>query len=282
VRDRSYDTSNVTNTTNREGDTGTELLSREAGLPSQSVGHDREPSADGHSKVATHNGHEKRVPSSQTRVRPRSVSCDRESSRSSRSRAQTETDDENVVPSRSAVCNRGPSANSHSEVTGHSGVEMKIPSSQVRVHSRSVSHERGLSADHSARVPSVSNGDNTAYSHRERRLNPRCRNRSENSEGDRISTEAEGHRQLSVSENADESVTGTSVWSDESPQHSVHGQSALQLSQVYIDFLYLSLLYPPSEWSEWGIYCESVMLDSVCHQSINRLRRHRLIAAPRR
>ena len=33
----------------------------------------------------------------------------------------------------------------------------------------------------------------------------------------------------------------------------------------------ITLLYTPSECSEWGY---TVMLDSVCAQSINRLRRH--------
>jgi len=258
TENQSYDSqlSDVAGTAHSVGDSHTQLPSSEAVLLSQSVGHDRSPSASGRSifqsetdsenkipsrsaehlrqsEARAHNGREKNVLSSQTKVRPRSTSCDRVPSRSGRSRVQVKMDDDSIVPSRCAGHNRGRPTDSDHQKT--------VPSSQRRisVRSRSASCDRGPSADHSAMVRSHSNDDNTVYSHHERHLNPRHRSRSESSEVGRNSTEAEGYKQLSVCDNDDENVTGTSVWSEESPQHSVHYRSRPQLPQV--EFLYLAL-----------------------------------------
>ena len=202
LEDRSHGThmTSEASTAHRDGVSATKLPSSEARVPSGSMDHDRGPSA------------------------------------SSRSRIQAETDDENKVPSQCVECNRQPSSDSHGEVTSHSDVEKRVPSSRARVRSRFLSHDRGPSADHRTVVPTDSNSDNIGRSHCER-LNPQRRSRGESNRVGRISAEAEG---LSPSDNADEDAAVTSAWSDDSPQHSTHHQSRLQLTQVCTDFLYFA------------------------------------------
>jgi len=181
-----------------------------------------------------------KLPSSEAIVPSRSVDHDRGPSAGSRSRIQAETDDENKVPSRSVERNREPSADSNGEITSHSDVEKRVPSSRARVRSRSLSRDRGPSADHRTVVPTNSNNDNISHSHHER-LNPQRRSRGESSRVGRISAEAEG---LSPCDNADEDAAVTSAWSDDSPQHSTHRQSRLQLTQVCYRLSVLCIVTP--------------------------------------
>ena len=168
------------------------------------------------------------LPSSKAAVPARSVNCSRRPSGSSRNRVQAETRDEN--PSRCVERNKGPVADSHAEVTAHSDNEKKVPSSQTRVRSRSTSHDRDASADHSARILA----DNIPDSDRER-LNPRHQNGGGSRKVDRISAEADSCQQLLLSANVDVDTTGTSVWSEGSPQQCVHRRSRLlDLPQVCI------------------------------------------------
>lgn len=263
IEDRFYSihVSDEASTAHSVGDSGTKLPSSEARMPSRYVSHDRGPfdgsrcrtqvetadenilpsrcagrrdrgpAADSHAEVAAHGDGETTLPFSQTRLRSRSMSCDRGPSGSTMCSVRAETDVENVVPSRCVDHNRRPSAEIQAEAMARSDVEKTVPSYPARVRSRSVSRDRVPSADRHARVPTDSTNDNTAHS-----LNLQRRHGGKSSKVGGISAEVEGSQQVLLSDNADEDVTGTSTWSEESPQqHGVHCQYIVQLPQVYRD-----------------------------------------------
>ena len=161
----------------------------EAKIPSQLVGHNTEPSVN------------------------------------SRSRVPSDFDDENVVHSRSAGQNRGPSFNSHKE--------NKVQTSRTTVPSRSASCIDGRS-----RVPADDGDDNVECD------NQRRQSRSQSRNVERTCSEAEDHQRRLLTESHDGDATVTTVWSEESPHHSIHRQSRFPVTQV--QNYYLASCYVPS------------------------------------
>ena len=166
-----------------------------------------------------HNGH-KKLPFSDARVPSRSVSYDNCSSR-----ILADTNDENAALSR----NRGPSFDGSAKVSVNN--ENKIPRSRTRVPPSSVDGIRGPSDSRhvelavrdddgrpcvSGRTRVAADSDNVANSYNER-SDQRRRSGSQSWEVVGISSEA------------DELM---SVWSEGSPQCSMHHQPRRQLSQV--------------------------------------------------
>jgi len=195
---------------------------------------------------------EKKLPSLEARVPSQSVGRDRELSVNSQSRLQAKTDD-NVISSRFASCNGVPAADSCTTIPAFTNSENKVPFSRGKVPSRSARCNRGPTFDISDRVPSDSNDVNKVLSSRTRvpfqaasydgepsvsnrsrvpaesddngtasrnqHSNRQRRSRGESCKGDRTSSNADHHQQLVVSENLEADLTGTSVWSETSPQH---------------------------------------------------------------
>ena len=103
----------------------------------------------------------KKFPSSEAGVPSPSVEH-REPSVSTRTRVRAETDDEDIVPSRSVVQNRGPAYDSHTRVPADSDNENRATHLRDRVPSRSVMQNRGPLCDSQTRVPADSDNDDNS------------------------------------------------------------------------------------------------------------------------
>jgi len=128
---------------------------------------------------------------------------------SSRSRTEAEADDGNIVSSD----NREPAADNDDR--------RKPPPSKMRARSRSLSRDRGLSDDDSTGVlaDSIGHFDSEHVNHERH-------SRGQSSNVVTVAVEADD-RQLR--ESIERDVTGTTVWSEASPQHSVqHHRLPLQ------------------------------------------------------
>jgi len=130
-----------------------------------------------------------------------------------RSSLQPETDD-----SVSVLCqDRRPPFTSRYGVPSDSDNRNKEPASQTEVLCKSVS--RVPSADRLRRVPFVDDDITTCDGRRSRQ-----RHHSQ-SRTDVEAISSGDHEQLILTENLEADITGTTVWSDDSPQHGRHLQS---------------------------------------------------------
>ena len=200
----------------QDGDIGKKLPSLEARVPSQSVGRDRELSVNSQSRL--------QAKTDDNVISSRFASCNGVPAADSCTTIPAFTNSENKVPfsrgkvpSRSARCNRGPTFDISDRVPSDSNDVNKVLSSRTRVPFQAASYDGEPSVSNRSRVPAESD-DNVAAS-RNRRSNRRRRSRGESCKGDRTSSDADHHQQLVVSENLEADLTGTSVWSETSPQH---------------------------------------------------------------
>lgn len=201
---------------NGTGSTRSALVDQSSGEPGE-----------GHRNV----DRDKKLPFCEARMPPRSPRSDLEPSADSRSRVPADTNDMNVVPSRSTGRDRGPSADRRTVLVANNDDN----SFRSRVPPRSAGRSRVPAEDSHGGDPadrddgdrgpsdrshsrSVSDSDNVVSSHSDR-VDQQHYADSQSREFGGISSEAGD-------------VTATTVWSEGSPEHSVYSQSGRQQSQV--------------------------------------------------